>query len=143
MLDLWIRSATVVDGTGASSFGASVGVRDGRVVAIDRRTVADDEPHAAVTLDADGLVLAPGFVDVHNHSDMAPLVDPSMPSTVRQGVTTVVVGNCGMSPFPASAAHELASWVVGEEATPAGPSLASLDSFGEFPSVRAVARLSR
>ena len=132
MLDLWIRSATVVDGTGASSFGASVGVRDGRVVAIDRRTVADDEPHAAVTLDADGLVLAPGFVDVHNHSDMAPLVDPSMPSTVRQGVTTVVVGNCGMSPFPASAAHELASWVVGEEATSAGPSLASLDSFGEF-----------
>jgi N-acyl-D-amino-acid deacylase len=51
-------------------------------------------------------VLAPGFVDVHNHSDLSPFVLPTMPSTVRQGVTTVVVGNCGSSPFPLSSWEE-------------------------------------
>ena len=50
------------------------------------------------TIDGAGLALAPGFIDVHNHSDLSPLILPEMPSTIRQGVTTVVVGNCGSSP---------------------------------------------
>jgi N-acyl-D-amino-acid deacylase len=127
VLDLWIRSATVIDGTGATSYPASVGVDDGRIAVIDRAPVPDERA-AAATLDADGLVLAPGFVDVHNHSDVGALVDPAMPSTIRQGVTTVVVGNCGMSPFPDSSAAELASWVVGD--TPVDD--LSFDSFGDF-----------
>jgi len=115
VLDLWIASATVVDGTGAPAYPASVGVDSGRIAVITRDPV-DPEPPAEHRLDGAGLVLSPGFVDVHNHSDLGPLVDPTMPSTVRQGVTSVVVGNCGMSPFPASSATELASWAGGDPA---------------------------
>jgi dihydroorotase/N-acyl-D-amino-acid deacylase len=57
-------------------------------------------PEATRTIDGAGLVLAPGFIDVHTHSDLAPFTDPWMDSAVRQGVTTVVVGNCGMSAWP-------------------------------------------
>ncbi|MGZ8614559.1 MAG: N-acyl-D-amino-acid deacylase family protein [Actinomycetota bacterium] len=113
MLDVWIASTTVVDGTGGPAFPASVGIDRGRVAMISRDS-AGGGPSAASRLDGAGLVLAPGYVDVHNHSDLGPLVDPTMPSTLRQGVTTVVVGNCGMSPFPASSATELASWAGGD-----------------------------
>ena len=127
VLDLWIASALVVDGTGAPAYPASVGVDRGRVVAIARDDGAA-EPPASSRIDGTGSVLAPGFVDVHNHSDLGALVDPTMPSTLRQGVTSVVVGNCGMSPFPASSATELASWAGGD------PSEMDLDfgSFGGF-----------
>jgi N-acyl-D-aspartate/D-glutamate deacylase len=129
VLDLVIGPAIVVDGTGAPAFPASVGVDDGRIVEIWR----EDEGHvqqqtAAGRIDGRDLVLAPGFVDVHNHSDLGPLVDPAMPSTIRQGVTTVVVGNCGMSPFPPSEAAALASWVGG---TPDAMDL-GFSSFGGF-----------
>jgi N-acyl-D-amino-acid deacylase len=75
---------------------------------------ADGEPAAAKTVDAAGRVLAPGFVDVHTHSDLGALVDPSMASHIRQGVTTVVVGNCGSSPWPAAGAKECATMVGGD-----------------------------
>lgn len=97
---------------------------------VDRRREPVDPP-AAVTMDGAGLTLAPGFIDVHNHSDLGPLVDPSMPSTVRQGVTTIVVGNCGMSPFPASSAAELASWAGGSDPGRSSDEL-TFESFGQF-----------
>ncbi len=128
MLDLWIASATVVDGTGAPAFGASVGVDDGRVVAIERDPGVVHEVVARTVLDGTGSVLAPGFIDVHNHSDVAPLVDPEMRSTILQGVTTVVVGNCGMSPFPAESGAELAAWSGGD---PDAMDL-SFDGFDDF-----------
>jgi N-acyl-D-aspartate/D-glutamate deacylase len=130
MFDVWIRSATVVDGTGAEPYRASVAVRNGRVEEIVP-AVEDRDPSATTVLDGAGLVVAPGFIDVHNHSDVAPLIDPTMPSTIRQGVTTVVVGNCGMSPFPRSTATELASWVGGTHGDPPAEELA-FDSFGAF-----------
>lgn len=131
MLDLWIEDATVVDGTGGPSYHASVGVDGGRVALIARGSQELGESvEAANTIDARGSVLAPGFIDVHNHSDMAPFVVPSMPSTIRQGVTTVVVGNCGASPFPASSAAELASWVGGDREL-LGDGL-DFDSFGDL-----------
>ncbi len=129
MFDLWIRSATVIDGTGAEPRQGSVGVRNGRIAEIEPAPGGPD-PDARVTLDASGMVLAPGSIDVHNHSDVAPLIDPTMPSTIRQGVTTVVVGNCGMSPFPASTAAELASWVGGDH--DASVEDLVFDSFGAF-----------
>ncbi len=73
-------------------------------------------------------MLAPGFVDVHNHSDLGPLVDPAMASTLRQGVTTVVVGNCGTSPWPPAGAAESALMVGGD---PREMDL-RFDSFGAF-----------
>ena len=94
MLDLLIRSARVVDGTGNPWFRADVGVSGDTIVLVGR-TAAE----ARTTLDGAGLVACPGFVDVHTHSDR--IVDaPGAENVLRQGVTTVVSGNCGMSGFP-------------------------------------------
>jgi N-acyl-D-amino-acid deacylase len=117
MLDLLMRDALVVDGGGGAPFAASVAVADGRIVSIDRGEDArvrggDDEAgRAARVVNADGLVVAPGFIDVHTHSDLAPFTDPWMDSALRQGVTTVVVGNCGMSAWPREGLPELASFL--------------------------------
>ena len=91
MLDLLVRGGTVVDGTGAPRFTADVGVEDGKIAELGSLEGAQ----AAETLDASGLVVAPGFIDVHSHSDFTLLVDPRAQSQVFQGVTTEVIGNCG------------------------------------------------
>ncbi|MBI3977441.1 MAG: D-aminoacylase [Chloroflexi bacterium] len=96
MLDLLIRGGTLVDGTGRPAVRADVGVRDGRVAAIGEL----GELPAARTLDATGLVVAPGFVDIHGHSDFTILGDPRACSAIVQGVTTEVLGNCGHGCIP-------------------------------------------
>ena len=100
MLDLVVRDGQIVDGSGAPAFRGWVGVVGDRIAGVG----AGDAPDAARTIDAGGRVASPGFVDVHNHSDLSAMVDPWMRSALRQGVTTVVVGNCGSSPWP------LAGW---------------------------------
>lgn len=115
-LDLLITGASVVDGTGAPAYAADVGVRDGRIVEVRRgggeAAGAPDAPDAAAeTIAGAGLVLAPGFIDVHTHSDLAPFTDTTMDSALRQGVTTVVVGNCGMSAWPRAALPAMASFL--------------------------------
>jgi len=107
-LDLLIAGASVLDGSGAPAWRGTVGVADGRIAHV-RRGAADGVT-AAHTIDATGLVLAPGFIDVHTHSDLAPFTDPWMDSALRQGVTTVVVGNCGASAWPRAALRPLASY---------------------------------
>ncbi|MFO7941197.1 MAG: D-aminoacylase [Bacillota bacterium] len=98
MLDLILREARVVDGSGAPWFKGDVGVRDGFIVAIG--DLSDRESKDEV--DARGGVLAPGFIDIHTHSDVPLVVDGHAESHVRQGVTTAVIGNCGNSPAPTS-----------------------------------------
>jgi N-acyl-D-amino-acid deacylase len=107
VLDLLIADAAVVDGTGAATFPGSVGIRGDRIAWIGRGNAA--EPQAARRIDARGGALSPGFVDVHNHSDVVPLVEPWMDSALRMGSTTIVVGNCGASPWPLAGAPEMAT----------------------------------
>lgn len=94
--DLLIANATVIDGTGARGQRASVGVRDDTIVEVGNLP----PDGAGRVVDGSGLVLAPGFIDMHAHSDRTLLVDPAAESKVRQGVTTEVIGNCGSSPTP-------------------------------------------
>lgn len=91
-----IRGAQVVDGTGAEAYRADVAIENQRVVRI-----AEQIDAAADTIvDADGLVLAPGFIDVHTHDDLAVIQQPEMTPKLSQGVTSVIVGNCGISASP-------------------------------------------
>lgn len=99
MLDLLVTGALVVDGSGGNAFPGAVGISGGRIAGVWRGGAT--QPEAIRTIAADGLVVAPGFVDVHNHSDLSALILPTFDSYIRQGVTTVVVGNCGFSPWPA------------------------------------------
>lgn len=96
MLDLIIRGATLVDGTGAPAISADLGVVDGRVAAIGRLA----EP-ARQTVAADGLVLAPGIVDIHTHYDAQLTWDPTASPSTGLGVTTVVMGNSSSPSRPA------------------------------------------
>ncbi|GHA80745.1 MULTISPECIES: N-acyl-D-amino-acid deacylase family protein [Streptomyces] len=99
-MDLVIRDARVVDGTGAPSYRADVGITDGRVAEI-RREGDGPRPTGARTVDADGLALSPGFVDMHAHSDLALLRDPDHSAKAAQGITLEVLGQDGLSYAPA------------------------------------------
>ena len=117
MLDILIKDGLVIDGTGGAAYSAHVGVAGGRIVRIGTGIEAE----AARTVDARGLHVAPGFIDPHTHSGLTLLADPRAESKIRQGVTTEVVGNCGMSPAPllgeAMAEVQAAAREVGVEVT--------------------------
>jgi len=93
--DLLIRGGTVVDGTGSPARTADVAVANGRIA-----TVGKDLGSARRTLNADGLIVAPGWVDVHTHYDGQAVWDQSLSASLNQGATTVVMGNCGVGFAP-------------------------------------------
>ena len=99
MLDLLVRDGLIVDGTGTPPFRGDVAVKDGRIAGVGELESAD----ADQTIDAAGRVVCPGFVDPHSHSDFTLLTNPDAQSTIRQGVTTEVVGNCGWTYAPVTA----------------------------------------
>lgn len=96
MLDILIKDGIVVDGEGKPSFKADVGIAAGRIVVV----AEEIEQEANRTIPAQGLHVAPGFIDPHTHSDLTLLANPRAESKIRQGVTTEIVGNCGGSPAP-------------------------------------------
>jgi N-acyl-D-amino-acid deacylase len=95
--DVLIRGGWVADGTGSPPFLGDVAIEGGRIAEVGR--LAPEETAARV-IDATGKVVCPGFVDPHSHSDFSLLANPTAESTIRQGVTTEVVGNCGWSYAP-------------------------------------------
>ena len=96
MYDLLIRNGRIVDGTGNPWYRADIGVKNGTVTDIGRL-----EDKAERVIDADGLYVSPGFIDVHCHSDFT-VLDPANPRDfkIRQGITTEVAGQCGESAAP-------------------------------------------
>ena len=91
MLDLLIRNARIVDGTGAPAFEGDVAIKDGRIV--DVSSSGGEPLQAAETIDAHGHLLTPGFVDIHTHFDGQVCWDKEVTPSCWHGVTTVVMGN--------------------------------------------------
>ncbi|MBE9469904.1 MAG: D-aminoacylase [Chloroflexi bacterium] len=93
--DILVRNGNVIDGTGNLWFKKDIGIADGRI-----RRVGSIPESGRKTIDAKGMVVSPGFIDLHNHSDFSILAYPNAECYITQGVTTVVVGNCGHSLAP-------------------------------------------
>src|SRR5437763_8535903 len=91
MLDVLITGGTVIDGSGSPGRAMDVGIVEDRIAAVEPLAGVE----AARVIAATGLVVTPGFIDIHSHSDFTLLVDPRAVSSVTQGVTLEVVGNCG------------------------------------------------
>jgi len=106
MYDLLIRNGTVVDGTGADRRVADVAIVDGKIAAIG----TDLDGDAAETIDAAGLLVTPGFVDVHTHYDGQVTWDQTLEPTSLHGVTTLVMGNCGVGFAPVRPGSE--EWLI-------------------------------
>ena len=96
MYDLVIKGGRIYDGSGMPSYNGDIGIKDGRIVEIGRLNGS-----AAKTLNVDGLAVAPGFIDPHTHLDAQLLWDPLGTSSCFHGVTSAVIGNCGLSWAPA------------------------------------------
>jgi N-acyl-D-amino-acid deacylase len=94
--DVLIRGGLLLDGTGAAGRPGDIAIRDGRIAAIGRELRGE----AAKVIDARGLAVAPGFIDIKTHSDFTLPINPRAESKVRQGVTTEIVGHCGFSVAP-------------------------------------------
>ena len=115
--DVLITHARVYDGTGSPPFVADVRVRGDRIAEVAPTL----EPAAGEAVrDAHGLALAPGFIDMHTHADLGLLEDPDAATATRQGVTTVLVGQDGESPFP------LRDWLASLDAAPPALNVASM-----------------
>uniref|UniRef100_UPI00109C958E N-acyl-D-amino-acid deacylase family protein n=1 Tax=Microbacterium sp. K24 TaxID=2305446 RepID=UPI00109C958E len=127
------RAATVVDGTGAPRYAADVAVEGARIVAIvksaDAGSVELELPEGTVEIDATGLVLSPGFIDMHAHSDLAILTGAAHDAKIRQGVTTEVLGQDGLgyAPLDDATASVIPAQIAGWNGVPASAPWRTMD----------------
>lgn len=124
MFDTIIARGNVIDGTAEAAFVADIGIVGERVIAIGDLSAAT----ATLRVDATGLTVAPGFIDIHTHSDFTLLVDGRADSQICQGVTTEVVGQCGVSCAPRPV-HGAANQIVGSSGAGDAP---RWSTFGEY-----------
>jgi N-acyl-D-amino-acid deacylase len=123
--DLLIRDATIVDGTGAPSFRGDVGIHADRIACVGDLSASSADEEVL----ANGMMLAPGFIDAHTHDDRAILGPPAgMQCKLSQGVTTVIVGNCGISLAP----HRMQRQPPAPLDLLGGPESWEFDSFGGY-----------
>jgi N-acyl-D-amino-acid deacylase len=130
-LDLVLRNGTVVDGSGAARYQADVGIKNGRIVEIGRIRAP-----AQQTLDADGLIVAPGFIDGHTHMDAQVAWDPLGSCSCWHGVTSVIMGNCGfaLAPCPPDQKEWFARCLEAVEDIPTSAMMAGIDwTWESFP----------
>lgn len=101
-MDLLIKNGTIVDGSGQEPYKADIAVKDGKIIAISREIMSD----SAEIIDAGGKYITPGFIDIHRHADVNLFTDEFGMAELRQGLTTIVNGNCGLSVVPCPKAHK-------------------------------------
>src|ERR1700730_563198 len=113
--DLVVRNARICDGSGAPSRHASVAITSGKIVAVDKNLSGGKRE-----INADGLTLAPGFIDIHTHYDAQISWDPLLTSSCWHGLTSVLMGNCGVGVAPCKPeARAMLAWdLVNVEAMP-------------------------
>jgi N-acyl-D-aspartate/D-glutamate deacylase len=134
-MDFVIRNGVLIDGSGIQRFRGDVGIDQGRIVAI-----GEIEQRGASEIDADGAIVAPGFIDIHTHYDAQVFWDPMLSPSVFHGVTTVLAGNCGFTLAPLSGRAEDADYLLRMLSRVEGMPLAALRaavrpdwrSFGEY-----------
>ena len=129
--DVLIRGGEVIDGSGAPAVAADIAVTDGRIAAIAPKI----EGEAARVIDARGMVVAPGFIDIKTHSDWTLPINPKAESKIRQGVTTEVIGHCGYSCAPVLPGKAA---VLRDYLSPSAPWISFIDQsyadyLGSFP----------
>ncbi|MCW4049862.1 MAG: amidohydrolase family protein [Candidatus Bathyarchaeota archaeon] len=114
--DILVNDALIVDGTGAPSYKGSVAVKGDRIKALGKKIDGD----AVTVIDGKGMVVSPGFIDVHNHGDLSIMYYPRAEGFLQQGITTFVGGQCGDSPGPFGDWIGL-PWVLGDLYTDIAP----------------------
>src|SRR5579862_8145742 len=135
--DLLLRGGTIYDGSGAPGVRADLALAGGRIVAIGPNLPVTD---GVRVVDAGGLAIAPGFIDLHAHSDFTFPAFPDSPGQVSQGVTSELLGHCGDSPAPLSPDPERRRQLI-EYGLPAGPNLTwEWSTFAEYLGVLDAAR---
>src|SRR5512143_2430610 len=97
MYDVLIKNGTIIDGLGKAPYKADMAIMGDHILWIGNDFSADE---AERVIDAKGLIVAPGFIDMHSHSDLTLFFEGGAESSLYQGVTTEVIGNCGFSGYP-------------------------------------------